>query len=195
MNMNNSLIRLSHSRIPLLAIVSLILMTLSFPALCGEIHDAVKAESSLEADAFIISGNSYNSTLVLQITNSSETPQTILTEHYEPGIARIVTGSGNRITHIFLSYEILTIGTAEQPEQSILIPSLSKLAPVTLRKGETAQISMPLDAATVYELKKEDERPIRSRSSTNRRQAALDRFLAKRQFFQNLQSIFLSTER
>jgi hypothetical protein len=160
MNRSFSFSHFYYSHIPCLAAISLIMLVWSIPVFCGEIHDTAQAKPGLEADAFIISGNSNNSTLVLQITNRSETPKTIPTEHYMRGGGGMTTGIGYRITHLSLFWEILIIGTAEQPEELILIPSLSKLAPVTLRKGETAQISMPLDGATVQELKKEDEQPI-----------------------------------
>jgi hypothetical protein len=118
---------------------------------------AARTESGLEADAFIVADKPNGDTLVLRITNRGETPQTIVTEHYSPGIAGM-TGYG--IIEISLSYENLNLGIAGQQEKLNTIRSLSKLAPITLRKGETVQISMPLDGSTVQELKKQDERPM-----------------------------------
>jgi ankyrin repeat protein len=43
MNINSFLSRLSHSPIPRLAMVTLIVLACSTPALCGDIHEAVKA--------------------------------------------------------------------------------------------------------------------------------------------------------
>jgi hypothetical protein len=159
-----------HSQIPSI-ITGLLVFTLawSIPAVCGEIHDAAQDVPGLEPDAFIISDNSNNSALVLKITNHSETPQTIPTEHYMWGAMRAITGSGDILIEIHLSCEIFTIGIAGESEEPIQIPSLSKLAPVTLRKGETAQISKSLDHETVQELKKNDEYPVLIRYSVGKK--------------------------
>jgi hypothetical protein len=118
------------------------------------VYSAVaRSESGLEADAFITSNDS---NLVLRITNRGETPQTILTEHYSRGSLHF---TGGKLLCFHLNFEILAIGSVEPPEQWIFIPSLPKLAPVTLRKGETAKVNVPLDNKTISEMK-EVEGPV-----------------------------------
>jgi len=140
-------------------------LTIALPLMLFVVSAAPRAESGLEADAFIVADKPNESTLVLRITNRGETPQTILTEKYS---RNSMSMNGRRLPQIGLSYEILTIGSAEQPEQWIFIPSLPKLAPVTLRKGESAQVIVPLDDTTVKAMK-EAEGPATIRYSIGKR--------------------------
>ncbi len=102
-------------------------------------HWTAAADTNLELYAFMTKDSS---NLFLRITNRGDTPQTILTEGYSRSWG---DANGRRLPHLDLSYEISSMGPVEEPDRWVFMPSLPKLAPVTLHKNETAQIVVPID--------------------------------------------------
>ena len=84
--------------------------------------------------------------LELWITNRGPKPQTVLTENYSLSRTRV---NGHRLPIVEVSYRLLGIEAADSGEKWSFVPSLSKLAPVTLRKDETASLSIELDQELV----------------------------------------------
>lgn len=103
----------------------------------------------LELSAFVTVGASGEGRLVLHITNRGEDEQTVLTEN--PTMTSFggwATTGSSRVTipSVLLSFRIVTVGTRDEPQRRKYIPSLPKLGPVTLRKGETATTGLKLNA-------------------------------------------------
>jgi hypothetical protein len=92
-------------------------------------------QSDLELFAFIttVEKDTY---LNVRITNRGSQELTVPTG--KPAV------SSTTFPNILIQYDILTMGTKEDPERWKFIPSLVDLAPVTIRKGETATLTLKL---------------------------------------------------
>lgn len=113
---------------------------------------AAKASGgSLELYAFIAESPEGKTSLCLRITNRGDAPQTILTEGYSLSATKV---NGHRSPFILLDYRLLTMGPADDPERWKFIPSLPKLAPVRINKGETASLHVTLDDELIAAIRK-----------------------------------------
>lgn len=125
-----------------LTMIFLILASIIAQGYSEDAHD-------LKLFAFI-SDDGTNGWCNLRITNNGETERTILTDNFSSWSlgGSVSTGSGSsRIPKVWVRFEIVTMGTQDNPEEWKFIPSLPKLGPVTLRKGESATIkSVELDS-------------------------------------------------
>ena len=91
--------------------------------------------TGLELDPFITTTAAGEAYLHVRITNRGESEQTVLTENFTmSSLGGYV--NRQRIPAVNLRFDIITMGTETDPGLKF-VPSLSKLGPVTLRKGET----------------------------------------------------------
>lgn len=139
-------------------------ITTIFLILASTIANSFSEEcSDLKLYAFISDAGS-NSYLHLRITNCGDKEQTVLTENFTMLSlgGSLGTGSGYyRIPEVWLRFEILTMGTLDDPEEWKFIPSLPKLGPVTLRKGESATVKgVKLDFEFMEVIRNDPERII-----------------------------------
>jgi hypothetical protein len=119
------------------------------PVLAGE-------SAALKLYPFISTDNAGEAYLNLWITNHGESEQTVLTENFT---ASSLGGSvsGQRLLNVRLCFDISNRGTKTDPEQWTVVPSLSKLGAVTLRKGETATSGIKLDREFVEAIQKQPD--------------------------------------
>jgi hypothetical protein len=116
-------------------------------------HSAESSDLELSAS---ISGESY---LHLEITNRGDSEQTVLTDNFTIRSFGMSV-NGRRLPSVDLRFCLLKIGTEKNPEERIYVPSLYKLAPVTLRKGETARAAVQLDKEFIAALKENPDKKI-----------------------------------
>jgi hypothetical protein len=116
------------------------------------------SQPNLELSAFVTVFPSGEGYLSLRITNRDESEVIVLTEnftHLSLG-GYTITGSGRyRSRSVSLNFDILTIDSEK------LIPSLPKLGPVILRKGDTAASGVKLDANFIDSLRNWPDQVIR----------------------------------
>ena len=131
------------------ALITILLFALlvPLPVLAGE-------STGLKLYPFITTNNAGEAYLNLRITNHGESEQTVLTENFTMSS---LGGSVDwqRIPNVILRFDITTMGTKTDPEQWTFVPSLPKLGPVTLRKGETATSGIKLDREFVEAIQKQ----------------------------------------
>jgi hypothetical protein len=130
----------------MLIAISILGLSLAAAVLAGE-------SAGLELYPFITTNASGEAHLILRITNRGESEQTVLTENFT---MYSLGGSmnGRRMPDVDLRFDINTMGTEKDPEQWKFVPSLPKLGPVTLRKGETAESRIRLDSDFVVAIQK-----------------------------------------
>lgn len=111
-----------------------------------------------------ISDAGTNGWLHMRITNCGDKEQTILTDNFTIWSlgGSSIRGTGiYRKPEVWVRFEILTMGTLDNPEEWKFIPSLPKLGPVTLRNGESAEIkSLELDPDFMEVIRNDPERLI-----------------------------------
>lgn len=135
--------------------IKALIAILSF-ALLAPLPVLAKESTGLVLYPFITTDGAGEAYLNFRITNRGESEQTVLTENFTTSS---LGGSmnGQRMPNVDLHFEINTMGTKTDPEQWTFVPSLPKLGPVTLRKGETATSSIKLDREFVAAIQKQPD--------------------------------------
>jgi hypothetical protein len=122
--------------------------------------------SDLELIAHIETSVSGESELWLEITNRGNSEQTVLTEKFTLRSFGM-SFNGRLLPSVDLRFLILKLSTVGNPDEKQFIPSLPTLAPVTLKKGETAKAVVKLSKEFIAALEDNLDREFKIRYAIN----------------------------
>ncbi len=114
--------------------IAILLMIVSLPLLAFTKESSKQGDLELFAFITTVEKETY---LNIRITNRGPQERSVPTGRS--------TLSSTDFPNVLIRYDILTMGTKENPKEWRFIPSLVDLAPVTTRKSETATFNLKLE--------------------------------------------------